>query len=104
MEYSKMVLLTMVLVISACFQAANEITLTGTSGNENRLVNTEWKLSSFGKVGAESPVVEGTTVTLKFGSESRVNGTGGCNTYGGDYQMKDDTISFSRIISTRKAC
>jgi heat shock protein HslJ len=104
MEYSRIVLLIMFLLISACYQAAKEVNLTGTSGIENKLVNTEWKLSSFGPTGAESPVVEGTTVTLKFGSESRVNGNGGCNTYGGDYQVRDDNVTFSRIISTKKAC
>jgi heat shock protein HslJ len=104
----KLMLLTIVLFIFACYPAAKEVRPivlpTGTSSDENRLANTEWKLSSFGAAGAESPVVEGTTITLKFGPDTRANGSGGCNTYAGDYQVQGDTVSFSRIISTKKAC
>lgn len=69
-----------------------------------RLAGTEWKLASFGGAAAEVPVVEGTTVTIKFGVDGRAGGSSGCNSYGGDYRVRGNTISFGRIISTKRAC
>jgi heat shock protein HslJ len=68
------------------------------------LAGTEWKLVSFGKAGAESPVLEKTAVTIKFGADGKAGGSSGCNSYGGEYQVRDDTLSLDRIISTKRAC
>jgi hypothetical protein len=57
-----------------------------------------------GRVGAEVLVVSGTTVTLRFGSDGRINGSTGCNTYGGGYQVQGDRVTFSQTFSTRRAC
>lgn len=64
----------------------------------------DWRLVSLGPAGAEVDVVPGTTVTLKLGEDGRANGSTGCNSYGGTYQVRGETISFSRIVSTRRAC
>jgi uncharacterized protein (TIGR02246 family) len=71
---------------------------------ENRLANTQWRLASFGRSGSESPAVEGTSVTLEFGADGRAGGSGGCNSYRGNYQVRNDRLSFGQIISTKKAC
>ena len=68
------------------------------------LAGTDWRLVSFGPAGGEVGLVAGTTVTLKFGEDGRVSGSTGCNSYGGTYQVRGDTISFGRLISTRRAC
>jgi heat shock protein HslJ len=74
------------------------------STGQQALAGSDWRLVSMGRVGAEASVVSGTTVTLKFGNDGRVNGSGGCNTYGGAYQVQGDTVRFSQIFSTRRAC
>src|SRR5262245_20054864 len=68
------------------------------------LTENEWRLVSLGPTGAEQDVVPGTTVTLKLGEDGRAGGSTGCNSYGGNYQVRGDTISFSRIVATRRAC
>ena len=64
----------------------------------------EWRLVSLGPAGAETEVIAGTTVTLRLAEDERVSGSTGCNNYGGTYQVRGDNISFSRIVSTRRAC
>ena len=59
---------------------------------------------SLGPTGAEQGVVPGTTVTLRLGEDGRAGGSSGCNSYGGNYEVRGDTISFSRIVATRRAC
>lgn len=76
----------------------------GLSTGQQVLAGTEWRLVSLGPTGAETDVVAGTTVTAKFGEDGRVGGSTGCNTYGGTYEVRGDTISFGRLISTRRAC
>jgi len=41
---------------------------------------------------------------LKFGEDGRAGGSTGCNSYSGTYQVRGDTISFGRLISTKRAC
>ncbi len=76
----------------------------GMSTDQRVLTGSEWRLVSFGPAGAETGVIAGTTVTLRFGEDGRASGSTGCNSYGGTYQVRGDNISFSRIVSTRRAC
>ncbi len=67
------------------------------------LENTPWSLVSFGPPEAGTPLVEGFTITLMLAA-GQSGGTGGCNSYGGTYQVETDIISFSQIIRTEMAC
>lgn len=83
------------------------LTLSSFSGSlkiEQALANTAWRLDSISEAGATVPVVEGAAITLKFGADSRAGGSGGCNSYGGQYRVEGESLSFSRIASTRRAC
>ena len=44
------------------------------------------------------------TVTLDFKAGGEVGGSGGCNSYGGGYTIKDGRLVFSAIVSTLMAC
>ena len=92
-----MVLLTTTLVV----QAQTDRSL---STDQRVLTGTDWRLVSFGPAGAETDVIAGTTVTLKFGDDGRANGSTGCNSYSGSYQVRGDSVAFGRLISTRRAC
>ena len=76
----------------------------GVSSGQRVLAGTEWSLVSLGPAGSEADVVAGTTVTAKFGEDGRVGGSTGCNTYGGTYEVRGETISIGRLVSTRRAC
>ncbi|HSK88018.1 MAG TPA: META domain-containing protein [Anaerolineales bacterium] len=75
----------------------------GTPGAEATLENTPWSLVSFGPSETESPLVEGSTITLIL-TEGQAGGTGGCNAYGGVYQIEADTVSFDQLTRTEIAC
>jgi heat shock protein HslJ len=109
MRVEKLLLLTIVLMLSACAPAATEVTTptvepTGPSSDENSLANTQWTLVSFGIADAENPIVEGSAITLEFKADGQAGGSGGCNSYGGAYQVQGNTLSFSQINSTLMAC
>jgi heat shock protein HslJ len=74
------------------------------STGQRVLANTEWHLVSFGSVGAEVPVISRSPITLKFESDGHVNGSGGCNSYRGSYRVQGDRLTFSQILSTKRAC
>lgn len=68
------------------------------------LANTQWQLESFGPVGAETPAVADSPVTLQFEEGGQAGGNGGCNSYGTEYEVQDGTLSFGETVSTLIAC
>ncbi|MCI0576435.1 MAG: META domain-containing protein [Chloroflexi bacterium] len=74
------------------------------TGGEGDLANTQWSLVSMGAPGAEAPVVAGSTITLAFEAAGQATGSGGCNSYGGEYRVEGNTLSFSNVASTLMAC
>jgi heat shock protein HslJ len=75
----------------------------GSQPSETGLENTQWTLASFGSAGAEQPLVEGSEITLMLGG-GQAGGSGGCNSYGGTYQVDGNSIRFDEIIRTERAC
>jgi len=71
---------------------------------EQELAGTDWQLIAFGDAGAATPVLTGSTVTLAFSADGQAGGNGGCNSYGSDYTVKGDTVTFGELISTLMAC
>ena len=104
MRIAKLLCLTVVLLTPTCVRAARVQARDGQPGADGRLANTRWVLASFGAEGGQSPVVEGTTITLNFGGDGRAGGSGGCNSYGGEYRERGDGLSFGPVVSTKRAC
>ncbi|PJF36305.1 MAG: hypothetical protein CUN49_06160 [Candidatus Thermofonsia Clade 1 bacterium] len=73
------------------------------AADPNRLVGTQWKLLRYGAVDSPTQPVGEQPITLIFSAQS-VGGTGSCNTYGGNYRVEGQEISFSNIFSTLIAC
>jgi len=67
------------------------------------LAGSKWQLTSINGTPIPVPTTS-KTVTLEFDSEGQVNGSGGCNSFGGSYQVQGDSLSFGPIISTKMAC
>ena len=95
---------TLAALLLMSFAVAHAQTGSGMTSDQRVLTGTDWRLVSLGPVGSETAVVAGTTVTLKLKEDERVSGSTGCNSYGGTYQVRGDNITFSRIVSTRRAC
>ena len=72
--------------------------------NQRVLAGTEWHLVSLGPSGSEANIVAGTTPTANFGEDGRIGGSTGCNNYGGTYEVRGETITIGRLVSTRRAC
>lgn len=68
------------------------------------LAGTQWQLASYGTPGAETPVAPGSVVTLSFESADRLGGNGGCNSFGGEYTVQNNTLTISGVVSTLMAC
>lgn len=85
---------------ASTIRVANPDALPGT---ETGLENTHWSLVSFGSPGEEQPLVEGSTITLMLAG-GQAGGSGGCNSYGGTYQVNGNSITFGEIIRTERAC
>ena len=69
------------------------------------LAGTSWNVTGInnGNQAVVSPAT-GTTVTLVFGTDGTVSGSGGCNTYNGNVAVDGDAISFGPLVSTQMAC
>lgn len=93
-------MMLLVFLTSAC---AASPTAPSQAGGGN-LTNTQWELVSFSEQGVETPVVAGSTITLEFGEDGQAGGSGGCNSYGARYEVRDGSLSISEIVSTLMAC
>lgn len=72
---------------------AKVVFIFGTYGQRQLL--TQWRL-----VGGQGE----TPLTLTFGSDGRVTGSSGCNTFMGQYSVDDTMLSIGSLGSTRRAC
>ncbi len=81
----------------------------------NSLVGSEWRLRNIvyndGSVKSIEEVFWGEkdrlkdpNFTLNIKSETEVQGYSGCNTYGGEYSLSNDTIRISNLYSTKVYC
>jgi len=56
------------------------------------LAGSEW-----GMQGQDAPFVQ-------FGTNGEMNGNGGCNSFGGSYELNGERLIIGPIMSTKKAC
>jgi heat shock protein HslJ len=82
-------------LLAACATAEQDQSPAGGTA----LPGTEWVLTS---MAGNSPI-EGTLITLNFG-EGSLEGSGGCNTYGGSYTASEDSLALSELYWTEMAC
>jgi len=86
------------LLLSACGTGAGSGSITAS------LAGTSWKLVSYGPVSSPVSAVPGVETSLIFGADGQVSGSLGCNSFGGKYEEKDGSVTFSEVISTMMAC
>ncbi|MFN2159893.1 MAG: META domain-containing protein [Anaerolineales bacterium] len=108
------IMLTAVLLLAACSseEAATEAVDTGGEQPQQppadqgaALANTPWALVGYGDAANPTVVEDGTLVTVFFGPDGTVSGSGGCNNYNSTYQMEGNNLTIaSPIASTMMAC
>ena len=83
--------------------------------NPNSLVGSEWRLRSIvydnGSVKSieelfwgDKDILKDPNFTLIIKSETEVHGFSGCNSFGGEYSLSNDTIRISNLYSTEVYC
>lgn len=69
------------------------------------LQGPNWVLQSyFDGTGAMLSVLPGSQVTAVFGTDNKLNGSAGCNTYNADYATSGETLTIGAITSGRISC
>ncbi len=68
--------------------------------------DTDWVLQSYGEFGNLKDVLTDTEITTEFvSSEGTVEGSAGCNSYSGSYEVKDSQLSIpGPIAATEMYC
>ena len=79
------------------------IILTACTTRATSLIGT-WKLVSYGPPDSMTAAIPDADATLTFGEDGTVDGSGGCNSLGGEYEVTANTITFSDLTSTLMAC
>ncbi len=84
---------TILLALAACSGAGPG------AGPDDPFDGTSWVLIWYG----ENSLLPGREITATF-EDGQVSGSAGCNTYGGTYQVRGDSISVSDLFATEMAC
>ncbi|MGB7874884.1 MAG: META domain-containing protein [Anaerolineales bacterium] len=63
------------------------------------LDGTAWELYTYGS----THPIEGSITTISF-ENGQLSGRGGCNQYGGEYQISGSTIRLDKLYMTEMAC
>jgi len=88
------------------------VTVTdGKEGDSNNRISDqlmeivgEWTLVSYGNATNSTLAMQGVDTFIQFGADGKFNGNVGCNSFGGNYNLSDDKISFDSISSTEMYC
>jgi len=78
--------------------------LAACAGGSSKSIQGQWKLVSYSFDSSQMPAAPGVETSIEFGSDGRMSGNVGCNGFGGDYTMDDDTITFKSVMATLMFC
>ena len=68
-----------------------------------QLVDRIWVLDSYGP-SSQTPVLNGSRLTITFNDDGTCGGSGGCNSFGCAFVTDGDRIDISDLYSTEMAC
>src|SRR6185369_10806025 len=79
------------------------VVLAACSGGASASITGQWKLVSYGSAASQTPAASDVDTSIEF-LDGKLNGNVGCNGFGGDYEVKDDTLTLGPIMSTMMFC
>ncbi len=91
MKSFKLSVVILVLALTACQPAS-------------QLAGTSWRLVSYGDVNNPTLVLADDEPTLEFLPDGKLNANTGCNSAGGEYQEKGNSLQITNLVSTLIAC
>jgi heat shock protein HslJ len=79
--------------------------LSTLAAQRQSLAGSSWQATGInnGK-DAVASLVAGSTVTMSFASDGKVNGSGGCNTYTATWKANGNALTFTPAAATRMMC
>ncbi len=80
------------------------ILLSACSGGTSASLTGTWKLVSYGSPDNPTPAAADVDTSIIFGEDGTISGNVGCNSFGGDYKVDGDKITFGPISSTLMMC
>ena len=83
-----------VLILSACTS----------SGAASTSPVGEWTLVTYGDASNPTPALPDVETTINFNDDGTFGGSVGCNSFGSDYKVDGDQITFGSIVSTMMFC
>jgi peptidyl-Lys metalloendopeptidase len=99
MDIRRTIMVGIALVLTALMAACAAAAQDQPPAQGNTLQGTEWVLVSLNG----NALIEGREITLRFG-ETSIEGSGGCNMYGGSYTASEDGLRLSDVYWTEMAC
>ena len=83
-----------VLILSACTSG----------GGASASPTGEWTLVSYGDASNLTPALPGVETSINFNEDGTFGGSMGCNSFGSDYKVDGDQVTFGSIVSTMMFC
>ena len=80
------------------------ILLSACSGGTSASLTGTWKLVSHGSPDNLTPAAADVDTSIIFGEDGTISGNVGCNSFGGDYKVDGNKITFGPISSTLMMC
>ena len=74
-------------------------------GVPEQVVGPEWRLVSYQGADGQVSDVSANEITIRFGADGSVSGSGGCNGYRGTYTADaTGALALSQVVATLRAC
>lgn len=74
------------------------------SGETSASITGEWTLVSYGDAANPTPALPDIGTSINFNKDGKFGGNVGCNSFGADYKIDGDQITFGSIVSTMMFC
>jgi heat shock protein HslJ len=77
--------------------------LAACSGGTSASIIGQWKLVSYGPADKQTPAASDVDTSIEF-LDGKLSGNVGCNGFGGDYEVKGDSLTLGPVMSTMMFC
>ena len=97
----RMAFIGLLILLSGCAIRENDITAERETSSSLVLVGSDWRVESINQQG----IIDNSMGSMRFyDADQRVSGTTGCNRFSGAFELDQNSLVMTRMISTRKAC